>query len=437
MKAYPKYKDSGIEWIGEIPEGWDVKKLKYFSIIETGNTPPKKEALNYCEDGVPWVKPDNLKDLIPIVDSEEKISPSGMSRARIIPSGSILVCCIGTIGKIGVAGCDLTTNQQINSIIFNSNIIDSNYGKYLLFSSEQEHQRISNRVVVSILNKTNQSMIKFPVPLIKEQLLISKHLDKHTPQIEEFISKKEKLIELLTEKRQALINNAVTKGINPKAKMKDTEIEWIGKIPEVWDLTKIKYNTYVKGRVGWHGLSTSDFIEKGLNLVTGTDFNNGIINWQTCYHISKERYDEDPYIQLKENDLLITKDGTIGKVAVVKNLPDKATLNSGIFVVRPLEEKYISDYMSWLLNSQVFQEYISYTKTGSALQHLYQETFENFSFPLPPLPEQQQIVDYIETETSKIDKTINKIEKEIELLKEYKTSLIYEAVTGKIDLRSE
>jgi len=211
---------------------------------------------------------------------------------------------------------------------------------------------------------------------------------------------------------------------------KDSGVEWIGEIPEHWIVKKVKHTTYVKGRVGWHGLSSSDFIEKGPYLVTGTDFINGEIRWDNCYHVSQENYERDPFIQLRENDLLITKDGTIGKVAIVKNLKGQATLNSGVFVTRPLKEQYITSYMHWILNSTIFNTFIDYNKTGSTVLHLYQDTFEEFSFPIPSLSDQQaQIANYLDLKTAQIDTLIAKKQRLIELLKEERAAIINQAVT--------
>ena len=121
---------------------------------------------------------------------------------------------------------------------------------------------------------------------------------------------------------------------------KDSGVEWLGEIPKHWQAIRIKFSTYIKGRVGWHGLNSKEFLYEGnYYLVTGTDFKSRNINWKTCYRITKERYDEDPYIHLKNGDILITKDGTIGKIVQVKNIPHKASVNSGIFVTRPLKGK--------------------------------------------------------------------------------------------------
>jgi len=217
--------------------------------------------------------------------------------------------------------------------------------------------------------------------------------------------------------------------MKPYPKYKDSGVEWIGDVPEGWEVKKIKHSTYVKGRVGWHGLNSSDFIDEGPFLVTGTDFSNGRIDWNTCYHVSMEHYDKDLFIQLKENDLLITKDGSIGKVAIVQGMEGRATLNGGIFVTRPLNNKYLTTYLYWALNSSVFANFIDYNKTGSTVLHLYQDTFDNFSFPLPSINEQKTIVAYLDRKTAQIDNLISKKQKLIELLNEERAATINQAVT--------
>jgi len=174
--------------------------------------------------------------------------------------------------------------------------------------------------------------------------------------------------------------------------MKESSIERIGKIPKKWNLQKIKHTSYVKGRIGWQGLHSDEFTDKGPFLITGTDFKDGRINWKSCHHVEQWRYEQDPHIQLKENDVLITKDGTIGKIALIDELPDQTTLNTGVMVIRPLDNAYIPEYFFWILQSHQFMEFINTIKTGTTINHLYQETFENFQFVLPEtLDEQKQI----------------------------------------------
>jgi type I restriction enzyme S subunit len=212
-------------------------------------------------------------------------------------------------------------------------------------------------------------------------------------------------------------------------KLSSTREVIIEDFPEHWTLTRIKFNSLVKARVGWHGLKSDDFTEVGPYLVTGSDFKGKFIQWKNCYHCDEERYEQDPYIQLTNGDLLITKDGTIGKVALVSQLDGKATLNSGVFVVRPLRSDYTTQYYYWLLLSRSFTDFVDYYKTGSTIAHLYQETFVNFKYPLPPYEEQQKIASFLDHETAKIDTLIAKQEKLIELLKEKRQAVISHAVT--------
>jgi len=221
----------------------------------------------------------------------------------------------------------------------------------------------------------------------------------------------------------------ITEKFRPYPKYKDSGVEYLGKVPEHWGVKKIKHNTYVKGRIGWQGLKSEEFIDEGPYLVTGTDFVNGHVNWDSCYHVAKDRYDQDPYIQLREKDLLITKDGTIGKTAIVFDMPDKACLNSGIFLTRPIKPEYISKYMYWLLNSAVFINFIDYMKTGTTINHLYQNVFVEFAYHIPEINEQLQIAQFLDNETSRIDNLIEKKNRQIELLQEKRSALITHVVT--------
>lgn len=214
---------------------------------------------------------------------------------------------------------------------------------------------------------------------------------------------------------------------------KDSGVEWLGEVPEHWQVANVKRSTYLKGRVGWKGLTSNEFeLESYAYLVTGTDFKNKYVEWSSCYQVNEDRFNDDPYIQLKNDDLLITKDGTIGKLAVVRDLDKPACLNSGIFLIRP-EKYYLSEYMYYILKSSVFQKFFEIHSTGSTILHLYQNVFEKFSFAYPSFYEQTQIVSFLDSETSRIDNLIAKQEKLIEKLEEYRKSVISHAVTRGLD----
>ncbi|MDR0815786.1 MAG: restriction endonuclease subunit S [Desulfovibrio sp.] len=212
-------------------------------------------------------------------------------------------------------------------------------------------------------------------------------------------------------------------------KYKDSGIEWLGQVPEGWQIKKIKRTSYLKGRVGWKGLTSSEYMDDGYAyLVTGTDFQTQFIGWAQCACVNKDRYDDDPFIQLKNGDLLITKDGTIGKLALVKDINKPACLNSGIFLIRPISS-YITHFMYWVLQSNSFLSFCNIYTQGSTILHLYQNVFEEFFFPAPSVPEQSIIAAFLDHETAHIDAIISKQQQLIKLLREKRQALISHAVT--------
>lgn len=218
------------------------------------------------------------------------------------------------------------------------------------------------------------------------------------------------------------------------SKYKDSGVEWIGEIPKHWDMCRLKSYCTLKGRIGWNGLRSEEFKETSYAyLVTGQDFNSASIQWDECYQIDKDRYEEDPFIQLNEGDLLITKDGTIGKIAKVSNLDKPACLNSGIFVMKQRNIKFDQGFLYWLLCSNILKDFNAYTSSGTTILHLYQNVFERMPMPIPTINEQQSIAKYLDSKCSKIDHVIATQQKRVELLKELKQSIITRAVTRGIN----
>jgi type I restriction enzyme S subunit len=212
-------------------------------------------------------------------------------------------------------------------------------------------------------------------------------------------------------------------------KVKHSKIAWIGDIPEEWSIKKIKYISKLKGRIGWQGLTSDEYTDEGAFLITGTDFNNGRINWDTCVHVPMKRWEQAKDIQIENGDLLITKDGTVGKVAIVDGLNGPASLNSGVLRISTFEG-YDRRFLFWVLQSNVFWTWFSYRNAGnSTIIHLYQNDFAEFEYPIPPLAEQRAIADYLDNKCSQIESIITDMERQIEILQKYKKSLITETVT--------
>ncbi len=192
-----------------------------------------------------------------------------------------------------------------------------------------------------------------------------------------------------------------------------------------WARQELKDNSYLRGRIGWQGLRASEFLDEGPYLVTGTDFEAGKINWDTCYHVSERRFQEAAYIQLRDFDLLITKDGTIGKIALVTACPEKAVLNSGIFLLRCKDGSYLHEFAYHVLNSEIFSGFLRRKLNGSTINHLYQYVFETFPLPVPQIETQRKIASIL----TAIDKAIEKTEALIEKYSRIKAGMMQDLFT--------
>ena len=410
-------------------------KLKFFSDIYNGNSIPDDKKDSFVNKKIPYIATKNIDVDTHQIDYENGLSVNEDDGFRIAKTKSSLLCIEG-----GSAGKKLGyLNQEVAFVnklcCFTPENIDPKFLFYSLQSSDflsEFSLHLTGMIGGVKIGEIKNLYISHPDDL-GEQHKIACFLDKKTGQIDNLISNQEKQIEKLKEYRQAIITKAVTKGLDPNVPMKDSGIEWIGEIPENWSTVRIKNVSWLKGRIGWDGLKSSEFIDSGPYLITGTDFSNGSINWKTCAHISEERYLQDELLHIKENDLLITKDGTIGKLAIVKNCPEKVSLNSGVMIIRnDTAFKYSNRYLYYVLQSNQFFLWYELSQSGnSTIKHLYQAQFYNFEFSYPSLNEQSNIANYLDERCSKIDFLLDSFEQKISKLKAYKQSLIYEYVTGK------
>lgn len=206
---------------------------------------------------------------------------------------------------------------------------------------------------------------------------------------------------------------------------------YIEELPEDWKLERLNSVAELFGRIGWQGLTSDEYQDEGPWLVTGTDFRNGKINWDSCVHISDQRWEEAHQIKLRPGDLLITKDGTVGKLAIVENQPGKASLNSGVMrIVSNGHKAYTTKYLYYVLQTDIFKEWFKDINAGaSTIQHLFQKDFKHFVFPMPPLEEQKRIVSTLNMECLEVDSILETLDKQADALKRYRASIIHEAVT--------
>lgn len=213
--------------------------------------------------------------------------------------------------------------------------------------------------------------------------------------------------------------------VEMKSGYKMTEV---GVIPEDWEVKNVSESCLIKARIGWQGLKKSEYMSSGdYLLITGTDFDNGQVNWKSCAYVSKARYEQDSNIKIRPQDILISKDGTIGKVAYLGMIPKAGTLNSGIFVIRANDRKIDQVFLSKIFMSFYFEEFLNRLVAGSTINHLYQKDFVKFCFPLPNSEEQVAIAAAL----SDVDSLISALTKKIEKKKAIKQGLMQQLLTGK------
>lgn len=418
---------------------WKKARIKDVSTPYTGNSIKDEHKDLYIDNinAIPYISTKDINDKFQTIDFDNGLFIKNSDKSfRRAPKNSTLLCIEGGNAGKKIAFNDRTVCFVNKLCCFHSKTENNKFLYYFLMSpsfTEEFKSRITGLIGgVSVSALRN---IHIRLPALDEQEKIANFLDEKCTEIDKLSEDIQKQIDILNNYKKSVITRAVTKGLNPNAEMKDSGIEWIGTIPKSWSLIRLKNAAWLKGRIGWQGLRADEFKddESLPYLITGTDFYDGIVNWDTCVHITEERFNQDRNIQIKEDDLLITKDGTIGKVAIAKKCPQRVSLNSGIFIIRNIGKyKYYSRFMYYVLQSDEFIEWYSVANAGnSTILHLNQEKFYNFVFALPDIESQKYIAERLDIKCAHIDSSISEKYDQLSKLDSYKKSIIYEYVTGK------
>ena len=423
MKKYNKYKDSGIEWIGEIPEHWDVKKLKFISKICNGQD--QKAVLD--DNGI-----------YPIYGSGGIF---GKSNSFLFDQPSVLLGRKGTIDKPQyVEEPFWTVDTSYYTKIKDG--FSTRLFYYLCKTINFELYKYGSAIPSMTQGHLNE--IKFSIPnTLEEQTTIANYLDQKTTQIDSLIAKKEQFITLLQEERTAVINQAVTKGLDPKVQLKDSGIEWLGEIPEHWEVKKLKYllkeskDSLKTGPFGSH-IKNSDYIPNGdfkvytQRNVLDNEYENG------CESISEEKFKELKGFTIYEGDVLITTRGSIGRCSIFPMNMATGILHPCLIRIQVNENLSLRNWIvNYINNTSLFYNNVKFNSNSTIIDVIYGYTLKEIFFPSPPINEQKIILEFLEVKINEINTLISNSQQEIELLKEYKTALISEVVTGKVDVRDE
>jgi len=443
LQKYDSYKDSGIEWLGEIPSEWEIEKLKFNTNIFSGNSISDHKKSNYefiIEESFAYISTKDLdiNDSSINYDNGLRI-PKTNNDFKVANKNSTLLCIEG-----GSAGRKISfTNQNIcfvNKLACISSIKnnDSKYIYYLIKSSIFKSQ--FNLSMNGLIGGVSLSILKnfdLTFPPLQEQQKIALFLDTKTQQLDKAIKQKEQLIKLLKERKQIVINEAVTKGLDKTVTMKDSGVEWLGEIPKHWEVKKIKYlGKFING----YAFNSNEFVEEGIRVMKISNIQTMKTDWTDSSYISEKYYDKLKQFRVNENDLVFALTRPIistGIKATIIKDTEKILLNQRNTMLKPNSIVYIKWLYFIILNNdfiQIFDNLID--KTGQQ-PNISTKDIENIEIPLPHKDEQKQIVEYIENQTSKIDNAIDLQQKQIDKLKEYKTSLIDSIVTGKVRVCDE
>ncbi len=423
-----KYKKTGIDWMPELPVHWDVVRLKNVSKIVSGATPKSSAKANW--DGtINWVTPAEFGDEMYIGESIRKITKTGLEScaASLVPIGSIILSNRAPIGSLGISSVELSTNQGCKSII-PTNI--NNYFLYFVMTLQKENLNVlGNGTTFRELATPSLRNYKIPLPPKVEQDKIASQLFEENKKITHFIQTKQRFIELLKEQRQSIITNAVTKGIDDKVKMKETVL---GEIPEHWEVRRLA----TIGRFSKGGnISRAELIytDDGVPAILYGDLYTkyDIVAEYIINRITKETASES--VELKKGDLLFTGSGEtkedIGKCIIFNN-NEPAYAGGDVIIFK--QEIFDSHFISYSQNSSIAKYQKAISSKGEIIVHTYGSKLRDVLMPYPPtIEEQKQIVEHIKTETRTLEIAIEKAEREIELMKEYREAMIAEAVTGK------
>lgn len=435
--AYPHYRPSGIEWLGEIPEHWEVKALKRTFTTINGAT-PKSCNPEYWDGDIPWATPDDLGNLrgSTLNATRRMITQEGYASCGVAlaAEGSLVLSTRAPIGHLAIAGVRLCTNQGCRSLVFRGDD-DRRFFFYQLFTTRPELQSLGQGSTFTELSRDRLTSTYLVSPPLPEQRAIAAFLDHETARIDALIEKKRRQIELLQEKRSALISHAVTKGLDPDAKMKDSGVEWIGSIPTQWEVKRLKFLVSEPLKYGANEAAELDDPEHPRYIrITDVD-ENGRLRDETFKSIPEDV--ARPYL-LKEGDLLLARSGaTVGKSFYYEPSWGRAAYAGYLIRARFDPTKTMPRFINYFTNSQQYWQWLGSSFIQATIQNVSAEKYANLIVPVPPFEEQKRIVSYLDSMWQRLNNMADKVRQSIQVLKEYRSALISAAVTGKIDVRKE
>ena len=431
-KAYPEYKKSGVFWLDKIPSNWTVNTVKRLTEFQVGWTPSTGNDKNFVGDNL-WANISDLKDKY-LYNTAKNISDEAaiLASMDITPKGSLLYSFKLSVGSVSFAQQDMYTNEAIASFLSSSKLpLEYLYYSLPIFVIQNASTNIYGARIL------NQELIKNAFllePSYVEANKIANFLDHETAKIDTLITKQEKLIELLKEKRQAVISHAVTKGLNPDAPMKDSGVEWLGEVPEHWGMIPLKNLCSFSGG----GTPTKDNLSYWTNgtvpWVSPKDMKSERITQTTDYITEKAVLESSTNFVSSGALLMVVRSGILQRTIPVAINDVMVTLNQDMKALK-FNKKMAVDFCCYYIVGNENALLLEWSKEGATVESIEYEYLANGLIPVPPMTEQLAIIQYLSSEMQKFSQLKANAGIGIKLLEERKTALISAAVTGKIDVR--
>ena len=435
--GYQAYQDTEVEWLGKVPAHWNMVPLKYLCSFSGGGT-PAKENLEYWNGNIPWVSPKDMKlfDISNSIDKITAVAVKESSTSLVEPGALLMVVRSGILQRtipIGVNSVDVTINQDMKALRFFASGFEQ-YFAYLIKGFESSwllEWRKQGATVESIEQEYLESSL-IPVPPVSDLVCVLAFLDHETAKIDTLIHEQKRLIELLKEKRQAVISHAVTKGLDPDVPMKDSGVEWFGEVPAHWTKKRLK-NVSPFIAVGIVVNPSSYVAEDGLPFIYGGEVKEGYIDLSKTRKISTLDSKKNKKTILETGDLVTMRVGYPGVTAIVPPSCEGGNCASVMLVKRG---DFDSRWLCAVMNSRLIRRQVEVVQYGAAQKQFNIADAVEFWLLKPPQTEQAEIADFIATKSAGFDQLMNKASQSMGLLAERRSALISAAVTGKIDVRN-
>lgn len=414
-----------------------VYRLRYVFELRNGYTPSKKDLSYWSGGTIPWFRMEDIRKNGRILsDSIQHITSKAVKGGGLFSANSFILATTATIGEHALLIADSLANQQFTNLKVRKSLMDKFDMKFLFYYMYKIGEWCKNSVNTTCFSSVNIDELKsqmIPLFTLSDQKAIAEYLDKATAEIDKAIAQQQHMIDLLNERKQIIIQRAVTKGLDENVEMKDSGLNWLGQIPSHWELVRLGYSSWIRARLGWRGLKANEYVENGYVFLSAFNIVNNRMRWEGVNYINKFRYEESPEIKLNIGDILLVKDGAgIGKCARIDELPlGEATANGSLAFITP-NPSLDYRFLHYFIICDSFKKYTELLLTGMGVPHFTQGAMKKVKVPIPPIEEQKRIILHLDQEVDEFDIAIGRLEKQISLLQERKQIIISEVVTGKV-----